>query len=93
MGLLLNLFSKLISFIQFCIILDALLSWFSLTSINVYKYRRILSVITNPILLPIKNTLDKYIRYSPIDFSPIVAIFLLEIIRELVFIVLRFFWY
>lgn len=76
-----KLLDKIILFMEFAIILDALLSWIIVDPFN--KYRRAVSTIVNPILNPIRDRMRGYLRIAFIDFSPLIAIFLLEICRVL----------
>lgn len=80
-----GLADKAISFVEFCIIVDAILSWV----VNPYnKYRKILGAIVNPILDPIRKKTSQYIRIGFIDFSPVIAIILLEVLKWLLRILL-----
>ncbi len=79
--LLFGLADKAISFVEFCIIVDAILSWVIVDPYN--KYRRILGTIVNPILDPVRRVASRYIRIGFIDFSPMIAIILLEVLRWL----------
>ncbi|AZT90362.1 YggT family protein [Caldicellulosiruptor changbaiensis] len=79
-----GLADKAIAFVEFCIVIDALLSWVIVDPYN--KYRRVLGMIVNPILDPIRSISQKYIRIGFIDFSPLIAIILLEIVRRLLWL-------
>lgn len=83
-GFIFGLIDKAISFVQFCIIVDAILSWIIVDPYN--KYRRILGTIVNPVLDPIRSISQRYIRTGFIDFSPLIAIILLEIVRRLLWL-------
>ncbi|MEZ0536063.1 YggT family protein [Caldicellulosiruptoraceae bacterium PP1] len=88
----LKLVDKLFSFLEFAIVLDALLSWFIPDSFN--KYRRITNTIVSPILEPVRRLTERFIRIPMIDISPIIAIFLLELLRTVVirFLAAIFYW-
>ncbi|WAM30617.1 YggT family protein [Caldicellulosiruptor naganoensis] len=83
--LIFGLVDKAIAFVEFCIVLDALLSWVIHDPYN--KYRRVLGIIVNPILDPIRAVSLRYIRTGFIDFSPLIAIILLEIVRKLLWVI------
>lgn len=51
----------------------------------VMQIQRIAYAATEPLLRPIRNALAKYQRGVPIDFSPLVAWFLIELVRTLLF--------
>ncbi|WAM32830.1 YggT family protein [Caldicellulosiruptor morganii] len=83
--LIFGLADKAFAFVEFCIFVDAILSWVIHDPYN--KYRRVLGMIVNPILEPIRSILFRYIRTGFIDFSPLIAIILLEIARKLLWVV------
>lgn len=91
--LLLGIISILFKVIYLAIIVDALLSWIPGGGNALYNIRNFLRCITEPVLAPIRSVLMRTpLRNLPIDFSPIIAIVLLEIIetllRRLVYFVL-----
>ena len=71
------------------IVVDALLSWLPYSP-AVYKIRGFLQSFTAPLTSPVRKLLSPLTRRIMIDLTPIVAIFLLEIIQYvLVTIILR----
>lgn len=72
---------KLLNLISFVILIQCILSWFP--SIRMSKIYSALSVITDPIEDPIRQVLYRYVSI-PIDFSPVIAIFLIELMKKLV---------
>ena len=62
------------------------LSW--IPSIRMSKIYEALSIITDPIEEPIRQVQYRYVSL-PIDFSPLIAILLIQLIQRLIFII---FW-
>ena len=77
---------KLLDLISFIILIQCLLSW--IPSIRMSKLYEVLSMVTDPIEEPIRQVLYRYVSL-PIDFSPVVAILLIELMKRLVYII---FW-
>ena len=77
---------KLLDLISFIILIQCLLSW--IPSIRMSKIYEVLSIVTDPIEEPIRQVLYRYVSL-PIDFSPVVAILLIELMKRLVYII---FW-
>jgi len=76
------LFIRLIDYavqiIAFIIFIRAIISW-----VNPNPYHpvvRTLDRLTEPLLKPIRRALSKYTGGLPVDFSPLIAIFLIQII-------------
>ena len=67
---------------SFAILARVLLSWLPMAGVRIDPYHpliRILYEITDPILEPIR----RFTTFGAIDFSPIVALLLLSLIRRL----------
>lgn len=77
---------KLLDLISLVIIIQCVLSW--IPSIRMSKLYEVLSIITDPIEEPIRQVQYRYVSL-PIDFSPFIAILLVQLIQRLVVIV---FW-
>ena len=77
---------KLLNLISFIILIQCLLSW--IPSIRMSKIYEVLSIVTDPIEEPIRQVLYRYVSI-PIDFSPVVDILLIELMKRLVYII---FW-
>lgn len=76
---------KLLNVISWIIIIQCVLSW--IPSIRYSKFYEALSIITDPIEEPIRQIQYKYISI-PIDFSPVIAILLIEVVEYLIRIIL-----
>ena len=83
MAFVLTFISLLFEILSWAIIIRVLLSW-----VRIDPYHpviRLLDQITEPILAPLRNILP---TAGGLDFSPIVAIVLLELVRQLLFSIL-----
>ncbi len=77
---------RFISLINFLIIVRALFSWFSRNYSNpIYN---ILYQLTEPILAPFRLLQEKLGVKGMIDFSPILAILTLDIVRRVIWTIL-----
>lgn len=83
MPFVLTFISLLFEILSWAIIIRVLLSWVRLDPYH--PIIRLLDQITEPILAPIRKILP---ATGGFDFSPIIAIVLLELIRRLLFSVL-----
>lgn len=81
MGLMLfRIISLIIDVLQIVIVIRVILSWVAPTSRN--DFTEVVYSITEPILKPFRMILP--LGYSRIDISPILAYFVLNLIRKLV---------
>ncbi len=87
--LLINSLSTFIAILNFLIFARAILSWFRPPRYNkLYDdITRALDVLTEPILAPIRRLLP--LSGMGIDFSPLVAMILLTLVRDLLAFVIR----
>lgn len=79
----------LFNVIQTMVFIRVLLSWFPIAKngrIVTYIYQ-----VTDPILVPVKNMLEKSAigRSMYVDFSPIVALLLLSILRNILIYIIK----
>ena len=81
MGFLQFLLLKLIEIYTWVIIIRALVSWFSPNPYN--PLFQFLISLTEPVLGRIRGFIFRLFPTSRIDFSPLIAIFLLSIIRDI----------
>lgn len=79
----------LFNLLQDAIIIDALLSWIYRGSGNAFI--DILHSITEPFLAPSRRILEKLLPNMMIDFSPILAIFIIRILQFVINDLLRMF--
>lgn len=80
-----NLLSWLINIYVFIIIANVFLSWIVFTSRNltIHKIYTLTSQLVDPLLQPIRNIIRPLTGNLGIDFSPMVLIFLLIILDNL----------
>lgn len=71
--------SGIFRIIELAILVECIASWIPQMRSN--QFMDIVRSITYPILEPCRRLQDKFISDSVIDFSPILALFLLDIIR------------
>ncbi|AEY65873.1 YggT family protein [Clostridium sp. BNL1100] len=81
---------------EMVLVARAVLSWLPISRNN--KFVDLLHAITEPVLSPIRNMLSRSSIFnnsmlSMMDFSPIVAFLLIEVIRNVVFSIFRMFVY
>lgn len=74
--------SYLIQFIEYAILARVLISWFPISRDS--QLIRILYMLTEPILAPIRRIVQRseFTRKLMIDFSPILAFLLLQVLRN-----------
>jgi YggT family protein len=81
-GVLASVISLVFGILTWAIIIRVLLSWLPMAGVRIDPYNpliRFLYALTDPILEPLR----RYTTVGMIDLSPIVAIVLLNLIREL----------
>ncbi|EGD47184.1 protein of unknown function YGGT [Ruminiclostridium papyrosolvens DSM 2782] len=81
---------------EMILVARAVLSWFPVSRNN--RFVDLLYAITEPVLSPIRNMLSKSSIFnnsmlSMMDFSPIVAFLLIEVIRNVLFSIFKIFLY
>jgi YggT family protein len=79
----------LFNLLEYAIFIDVILSW-------VYRGRGnalidILHIFTEPFMGPARKLQQRFVQMSMLDFSPIIAYFILLILRNIVNYVLRMF--
>lgn len=65
--------------IELAIIVECIASWIPQLRYN--QFMDIVHSITNPILEPCRKLQDRFLGSMPIDFSPILAFAILDVIR------------
>lgn len=71
----------LVQFIEIMVFIRVLMSWIPAIGNN-RGFVEFIYAVTDPIIEPVKNIMDRYINTGPIDFSPIVALFLLQLVYD-----------
>lgn len=79
----LRLFIKVI---EYAIIIDVILSLLASTGTNV-KFHDVIRNFVKPVLQPFDKLQSKLNLNMPIDLSPLLALFALSILRQLIYIV------
>jgi len=79
-------FEMIFNFLQIAIFIEVILSWVYAGRTN--QYIELLHKITEPVLRPGRIIQDKYFNNLMVDFSPIIALFILAILRKIVFNIL-----
>lgn len=81
---------------ELILVARALISWLPVSRDN--KFVDLLHAATEPVLSPIRNLLSRSSLFnnsmlSMMDFSPIIAFFLIEMLRNVVFSIFKIFLY
>lgn len=71
--------------VEVLIILNAVMSWFIRPRSN--DISRIVGVIIDPIMKPCKKIQMSIVPNSPFDFSPAIAILLIEFVKRIIYII------
>lgn len=74
--------SILFRVLEFAILIECLSSW--IPQLNGNKFLDIVHMIADPILEPCRRLQYMFSSNLPVDFSPIIALFLIDIIRNLI---------
>lgn len=72
---------KLLNILSWIILIQCLMSWFP--GARYSRVYEILSMFTEPLVGPIRELLFRYIDI-PIDFSPIIAFFVISMVQKLI---------
>ncbi|MPM48275.1 hypothetical protein SDC9_94999 [bioreactor metagenome] len=73
---------KLLNILTWLILIQCLMSWFP--GARYSKAYEVLSMFTEPLVGPIREVLFRYIDI-PIDFSPIIAFFVISMVQKLIY--------
>lgn len=74
--------AKFLSLVEFLVFVDALMSWVIKPRSN--QISRLIGTIIDPILVPCHKLQVKVMPNSPIDFSPLIAIFVIEFLKTII---------
>lgn len=83
MNIIARVFNILLEVLQYAILANVILSYLPISRDNMFS--RIVYQLTEPILEPIRNLLDKSFRMRdiPFDISPIIAFFLIRLLQNI----------
>lgn len=76
----------LFRFLEMAIFIDVILSWVYRGSGNTFT--NLIHVFTDPFMAPARKLQEKIAPGLMLDFSPIVALFILDILRSIIFAIL-----
>ncbi|OOM81029.1 YGGT family protein [Clostridium puniceum] len=79
--MIINIIITLFNLLELAILLEVIISW-----IPQIRDNKVVSTIHNfvyPMMEPLKTLQDRLIPGLPIDFSPIIAIFILDVLKKL----------
>ena len=83
-SVIIGLIMLLSQLLTWAIVIEALLSWVPSYNETVYKIRRFLNKFTEPVTNPIRKLISPLTNRIMIDFTPVVAIILIEIVRNII---------
>ena len=86
MGFLIGAILGFLNLLELLVVIDAIMSWFIRPRSN--EISRIIGIVIDPILLPCSKLQSKIIKDLPVDFSPVIAIILIELVKTLFNIIL-----
>ena len=83
MTILIGIIMVIAQLLTWAILIEALLSWVPQYNETVYKIRQFLQKFTEPVTKPIRQLISPLTNRILIDFTPVVAIIVIEIVRNL----------
>ena len=81
-SIIIRLMNTVFGIIELAILIECIASWIPQLRYN--KFMDIVYAITNPILTPFRALQDRFFPDSPIDFSPIIAFFVISMAQRLI---------
>ena len=85
-----NLINMIFNVLELSIFIEVVLSWVYARRSN--QYIELLHKVTAPLLLPGRKIQERYFSNTMVDFSPIIALFILMVVRRIVFSILGMFF-
>ena len=86
MKTLISLINMIFNLFYYAIMLEVILSWVYANRTN--QYIELLHKVTNPLLQPGRMIQERFFNNTMIDFSPLVALFIITILKRVVFSIL-----
>lgn len=80
--MIISIISTLFNLLELAILLEVISSW--IPQIRDNKFVNTIHNFIYPVMEPLKTLQDRLIPGLPIDFSPIIAIFILDIFKRLI---------
>lgn len=80
-----SLINMIFNVLYYAIIIEIILSWVYANRTN--QYIELLHKVTNPLLQPARKIQDRYFKNMRVDFSPMIAILIIVILKRIVFII------
>ncbi len=81
-----SLINIIFNVLYYAIFIEVILSWVYANRTN--QYIELLHKVTNPLLQPGRKIQNRYFNNMMVDFSPIIAIFIIMILKNIVFSIL-----
>lgn len=81
--------NKVVDILNILLLIRVLLSWFPMDN----AFTQAIYSVTEPILEPIRRAIYPWTRNFPIDFSVVVAYFLIGLVRTILFRIFALFLY
>lgn len=77
-----NIINAFFNVLEYAILIEVVLSWVYAGRSN--QYTEMLHKVTNPLLQPGKKIQERYFGNMMVDFSPIIALVIIMILRRIV---------
>ena len=84
-----SLINMIFNVLYYAVFIEVILSWVYANRTN--QYIELLHKVTNPLLQPGRKIQERYFNNMMIDFSPIIALFIIVILKRIVFSILNVF--
>lgn len=81
-----NLINTIFNVLYYAIVIEVILSWVYSNRTN--QYIELLHKVTNPLLQPGRKIQDRFFNNMIIDFSPMIALFILMVLKQIMFSIL-----